>query len=102
MPEVRNGKCVGCGKDINWTKDHQCDKKAHNNGGITDYWDVPEGASTLNDLIEHKKMSFAQACIFKAAYRLGDERHHSTVERDLNKIIYYANRMLNIVHKGEE
>lgn len=66
---------------------------AHNFGGKTDYWDVPPGAETLNDLIEHKNMSFAQGNIFKAAYRLGD-KHHSNVERDLYKIIYYADRLI--------
>jgi len=76
--------------------------RAHNNGGITDYWDIPEGAETLNDLIEHKKMSFALGSIFKAAYRLGDDRHTSTPERDLNKIIYYAERMLKLYVKEEK
>lgn len=59
-----------------------------------DYYAVPESAVTLNDLIEHKDMSFANGNIFKASYRLGDTRHHSSVKRDLEKIIYYANRML--------
>lgn len=67
---------------------------SHNDGGKTDYYDVPEGVETLNDLIEYKEMPFAQGSIFKAAYRLGDERTHSSVKRDLNKIIYYAERIL--------
>lgn len=77
---------------------------SRNNGGRTDYWDIPAGADTLNDLIEHKEMSFALGSIFKATYRFGDRRFHSTKIRDLNKIIYYADRLLAIVlaEKGEE
>jgi len=73
-----------------------------NNGGETDYWALPEGAKTINDVIEYKNMSFALGSIFKAAYRLGDSRHHSSPERDLNKIIYYANRMLSILKDRNE
>lgn len=69
----------------------------NNNGGDTDYYKVPPGASMLQDLIEYKDMSWNQANIFKAAYRLGDS--HSSVERDLNKIIWFANRMLQQLSK---
>ena len=72
-------------------------KLTNNNGGDTDYYKVPSGASMLQDLIEYKNMSWNQANIFKAAYRLGDS--HSSVERDLNKIIWFANRMLQQLSK---
>ena len=72
-------------------------KLTNNNGGDTDYYKVPFGASMLQDLIEYKDMSWNQANIFKAAYRLGDS--HSSVERDLNKIIWFANRMLQQLSK---
>ncbi len=65
-----------------------------NNGGSTSYYDVPEGAETLDDLIEFKSMSFGRGNIFKAAYRLG-EKGSTTEVYDLNKIIYYANRRLD-------
>ena len=73
-----------------------------NNGGETDYWNLPENAKTINDLIEYKSMSFAQESIFKAAYRFGDKRHHSKPIRDLNKIIYYANRLIALLLKEEK
>ena len=76
--------------------------KSKNNGGETDYWALPKSSATLNDLIEYKDMSFAQGSIFKACYRLGDERHHSTKERDLNKIVYYAQRILKVLEKKNE
>ena len=67
--------------------------KVASDGGPSDYYDFPEGCSTLNDLIEYKGMSFAQGNIFKAAYRLGN-KEGITLEYDLNKIKYYADRML--------
>ena len=67
--------------------------KIASDGGPSDYYDFPEGCSTLNDLIEYKGMSFAQGNIFKAAYRLGN-KEGITLEYDLNKIKYYADRML--------
>jgi len=62
-------------------------------GGPSVYYDFPDGCKTLNDLIEYKEMSFAQGNMFKAAYRLGNKRG-TTLEYDLNKIKYYADRML--------
>lgn len=38
-------------------------------GGSTSYYELPEGSKELNDLIEHKGMSFALGNIFKACYR---------------------------------
>lgn len=61
-------------------------------GGPTDYYDLPEGSETLNDLIEYKNMSFALGNIFKACYRFGEKDAASRLY-DLNKIIYFANRL---------
>ncbi len=63
---------------------------------------IPPNAKALNDLIEYKEMSFAQGSIFKAPYRLGDDRHHSHKVRDLNKVVYYANRMLLVELRKSE
>lgn len=35
-------------------------------GGSTSYYELPAGATELNDLIEHKGMSFTLGNIFKA------------------------------------
>jgi hypothetical protein len=67
--------------------------KTKSDGKATAYYDFPDGANTLNDLIEHKSMSFAQGNIFKAAYRLNNKEGVDDTY-DLNKIIYYAERML--------
>ena len=73
--------------------------KIKSDGGPSEYYDFPEGCNTLNDLIEYKSMSFAQGNIFKAAYRMGG-KSDITLEYDLNKIKYYADRMLSIIKKG--
>jgi hypothetical protein len=64
-----------------------------NNGGSTNYYKLPANAKDLQDLIEYKNLNFAQGNIFKAIYR-ASENHHSTYERDLNKIIWFAEREL--------
>ena len=75
---------------------------AMNNGGATSYYDIPEGAKTLNDLIEYKEMPFWLGELFKAAYALPERATRSdnaSEERELNKIIYYANRRLDRIKK---
>lgn len=73
--------------------------KQASDGGSTSYYDLPEGAITLNDLIEHKDMSFARGNIFKAAYRLGDKAGNDDAY-DLRKIIYFAQRLLDRAERG--
>ena len=65
-----------------------------NNGGSTDYYKIPTNAKDLQDLIEYKDMNFSLGNIFKACYRLG-KCSHSDAVRDLNKIIWFANREIN-------
>lgn len=61
-------------------------------GGSTSYYELPAGAKELNDLIEHKRMSFALGNIFKACYRFGEKDAASRLY-DLNKIIFFAERL---------
>lgn len=75
-------------------------------GGSTDYYQLPENASELNDLIEHKEMSFALGNIFKACYRFGEKDTASRLY-DLNKIIYFADRLrkrelMAMTHEGDD
>lgn len=53
---------------------------------------------TLNDLIEYKHMQPWQHEVFKACYALTDRanKNGGSVVREINKIIYYANRGLQI------
>lgn len=64
-----------------------------NNGGSTDYYKLPDNAIDLQDLIEYKELNFAQGNILKAIYRANNSTH-SSYERDLNKIIWFAQREL--------
>jgi hypothetical protein len=72
--------------------------KITSDGKATKYYDFPVGASTLNDIIEFKDMSFARGNIFKAAYRLGEKEGIDDIY-DLNKIIYYAKRLIKLKTK---
>lgn len=77
-------------------KDKDTIPTSKNKGGSTDYYAIPKGAKTLNDLIEFKNMSPALHEIFKATYAM-DERAARNIEgqdrlRELNKIKYYVER----------
>jgi len=74
--------------------------KQTSDGGSTLYYELPPGATELNDLIEHKNMSFAVGNIFKAAYRLG-QKEGAEEEYDLRKIIYFAERRLKQLERTE-
>ncbi len=93
-------KCTKCSYEnyhsffsINMKQNKAKNPNSNNNGGSTDYYKLPTNAKDLQDLIESKEMNFSQGNIFKAIYR-ANENHHSTYERDLNKIIWFANREL--------
>lgn len=65
-----------------------------NNGGSTSYYKIGE-YKDLQDIIENRNMNFAQGNILKAAFCFNVGRHEGTsYERELNKIIYFANREL--------
>lgn len=68
-------------------------QKVKSDGGSSSYYELPEDAKELQDLIEHKKMNYARANIFKAAYRIGDKDGNDDIY-DLNKIIWFAERLL--------
>ncbi len=97
--------CVKCGGPLIAGLDHECstsgqltiveDDPTANNGGSTNYYQLPAGAVEMQDLIEHRNMNFAQGNMFKALYRANaSTNNHSSYERDLNKIIWYAQREL--------
>ena len=70
-------------------------------GWSTSYYEIPEGAAELGDLIEHKGMNFNVGNIFKAAYRLGD-KSGTTELYDLNKIKWFVQREIDRVLNEEE
>jgi hypothetical protein len=71
-----------------------------NNGGSTDYYKMKSEWKDLQDLIEDRKMNYSQANILKVAFTFNVGRHEGTdAIRDLNKIIYFAQRELNRLKK---
>lgn len=62
-------------------------------GGPSEYYDFPEGAVTLNDLIEYKNMDFHTGNTFKACWRMGTKKG-TTTTYDKKKIIYSGVRLL--------
>lgn len=66
-------------------------KQQTSNGWATSYYDLPEGATTLQDLIEDRDMNYAVGNIFKAAFRLGRKRGTDELY-DLNKIKWFVER----------
>jgi len=70
------------------------------NGGNASYYEFPEGAKKLQDLL--RDMPWNQANIFKAAYR-GDKKGNGGTPREnwvynLEKIIYFARDELDIIY----
>lgn len=78
------------GKEI---KHFEEPEKQSSDGGSTDYYQLPEGATELFDLINHRNMNFAVGNIFKACYRLG-EKDGINNEYDLRKIVFMAKQEL--------
>lgn len=69
-------------------------------GGSTSYYNIPEYATDLQDLIEYKRMEFGIGNIFKACYRFGG-KDGTSKRYDLNKIIFFAKRELARMDREE-
>lgn len=69
---------------------------SNNRGSCPEQYRLPSGALELQDLIEYRHMNFAVGNIFKSCYRMG-HCDHSTVVRDLQKILWFARRELDRV-----
>ena len=71
-----------------------------NNGGSTDYYKFKENWKECQDIIEDRELNFSQGNIFKSAFCFNIGRHNATdYTRELNKIIYFANRELKRIEK---
>ena len=63
--------------------------KEHSNGATAGYYQLPEGATQLQDLISHLNLNAQIGEIFRACYRYG-RVSHSDEMRDARKILFYA------------
>ena len=66
------------------------EQKSVSDGGSSSYYELPVGATELDDLIVEKDMPWHVANIFKACYRLGEK---NDVEYEINKIKWFASRL---------
>lgn len=57
-------------------------------GSTASYYELPDGAAELQDLISYKNMNAQIGEIFRACYRMG-EASHSNELRDAKKIKFY-------------
>lgn len=64
------------------------------------YYNLPKGSTEIQDLIEHKDMSFSIGNIFKACYRLGQKPNVNRLY-DLEKIKWFAEREIKL-EKGKK
>ena len=63
-------------------------KKEVSDGSTANYYELPQDAEELQDLISYKNMNGQMAEIFRAVYRYG-EVEHSPRLRDAKKIRFY-------------
>ena len=62
-------------------------------GSTPSQYALPDDATELQDLIEHRSMSFSLGNVFKACYRLGKCAHSDRL-RDLNKMKWFIERLI--------
>lgn len=62
---------------------------SRSDGSTADYYELPEGATQLQDLISHRNLNAQLGEIFRACYRFG-MADHSDQLRDAKKILFYA------------
>ena len=78
---------------VSWTKPQP-------KGWSSEYYELPDSARELQDLIEYREMNFSIGNIFKACYRLG---HKEGTDRmyDLQKIKWYVEREIQKEKENE-
>lgn len=74
--------------------------KEQSDGSTASYYELPEGATELQDLISAKNMNAQIGEIFRACFRYG-EVAHSPMKRDIKKILFYAKAELERINKLE-
>lgn len=72
--------------------------KQKSDGSTASYYELPEGAKELQDLISYRDLNAQMGEIFRAVYRYGIVEHSPKI-RDIKKIIYYAQAELKRLEK---
>ena len=72
--------------------------KERSNGSTAGYYQLPSGATQLQDLISQRNMNAQIGEIFRACYRYG-RVEHSDMLRDARKILFYAKAEVDRLEK---
>jgi hypothetical protein len=67
-------------------------------GSTASYYELPPNATELQHLISHRNMNAQIGEIFRACYRYGLV-DHSPQERDIKKVIFYAQAELERIEQ---
>jgi len=73
-------------------------KKERSDGSTASYYELPEGATELQDLISAKNMNAQIGEIFRECYRYGQASHSDEI-RGIKKILFYAKAELERLQK---
>lgn len=73
-------------------------EKVKSDGSTASYYELPEGATELQDLISYKNMNSQLGEIFRACYRYG-QVEHSEKMRDAKKIKFYIEAEIDRLKK---
>lgn len=76
-------------------------KKSQSDGSTASYYELPKGATELQDIISFLNCNAQMGEIGRAWYRYG-KCPHSERQRDLKKIIFYAQAELERLEKYEK
>ena len=83
--------CLNVVEEIEGLTKEYKESKEVPGGSTPSQYQLPNNATDLQDLIEHRGMNFAQGNIFKAQYRRG-LCSHSDELRDAIKTLWFAQR----------
>jgi hypothetical protein len=73
-------------------------RKERSDGSTASYYELPEGATELQDLISAKNMNAQIGEIFRECYRYGQASHSDEI-RGIKKILFYAKAELERLQK---
>jgi len=99
--------CNICGEIMECDGLHSCwghpieAKKVTSDGSTASYYELPENATELQDLISHRDMNSQIGEIFRECYRYG-KASHSDEMRGIKKILFYAKAELERLQKLEK
>ena len=69
-------------------------------GSTASYYELPEGAKELQDLISYRNMNAQTGEAFRSLYRMGAADHSDRI-RDSKKVIFYMQAEIARIEKYE-